>query len=79
MDDGGSLTEAEKMLLLMCQAEPSLNKMREETENENNKDNSTNHSLQCEENIKTDCASPIEASAHQGIPENSILYIPNLL
>lgn len=65
MGDGGSLTDAEKMLLLMCQMEPSADKISEEAQNENNEDNSTNHSSQLEENIKTDCASPIEESTPQ--------------
>ena len=58
MDDGGSLSEAEKMLLLMCQKEAAAN----QTENENKEETTKESDMQMQEINQT-----TPSSLNQGI------------
>ena len=61
MDDGGSLTEAEKMLLLMCQREASAN----QTANEN-----IDETIKVSDMQTQDINQTSSASLNQGIHYN---------
>ena len=67
VDDDGSLTEAEKMLLLMCQTEASANKKDNESMVEMLKEEPKQHCLEMDQLNQTDFTSPIEPSINKGL------------